>query len=146
MSYNTVVWLPNALILTALLAAFAWWRWRSKGVLTGLRWAGVALLPLALYAIGVYRLVWSVGLAFSRFVTGFVFRPSVWIGVALLLLAAVLIVAPSRFKSGRGGAPAAKPAIRGRSSGRGAVSSGGETSADDDMSDIDAILKKHGLA
>src|SRR4051794_22453789 len=72
-SYSDVVWLPNALILTALLGAFAVWRWRTKGAFSGLRWTGVALLPLALYGIGLYRLVWSVGLAGSRFVSGFVF-------------------------------------------------------------------------
>ncbi len=131
MSYDTVVWLPNALILTALLAAFAVWRWRSKGALVGMRWAGVALLPLALYAIGVYRLLWSVGLAFSRFFTGFVFRPTVWVGLALLLVAAVLIVAPSRLR-GRRTSDSARPTRR--------------AAAEDDMTEIDDILKKHGLA
>lgn len=131
MSYDNVVWLPNALILTALLAAFAVWRWRSKGALVGMRWAGVALLPLALYAIGVYRLLWSVGLAFSRFFTGFVFRPTVWVGLALLLVAAVLIVAPSRLR-GRRTSDSARPTR--------------PAAAEDDMTEIDDILKKHGLA
>ena len=144
MSYNAVVWLPNALILTALLAAFAWWRWRSRGALVGVRWVGVALLPLATYAIGAYRLVWSVGLAFSRFVSGFVFRPSVWLGMALLAIAAVLIAVPSRL-SGRlsadpSAASASRPGPPRRVSGRSAPQD------DDDMSDIDEILKKHGLA
>lgn len=133
MSYNTVVWLPNALILTALLAAVALWRWRRCGAIVGLRWTGVALLPLALYAVGVYRLLWSVGLAFSRFLTGFAFRPSVWLGVALLVVAAVLIVAPGRL----GGSRAAKPKAR---------SSARIAAGDDDLSEIDDILKKHGLA
>ncbi len=47
-SYNDVVWLPNAMVMTALLAAVAVWRWRSKGPLIGMRWVGVAMLPLAL--------------------------------------------------------------------------------------------------
>ncbi len=128
MSYDTVVWLPNALILTALLAAVAGWRWRRKGALAGTRWAGVALLPLALYAIGLYRLVWSVGLALSRFFTGFVFRPSVWVGLALLVVAAALIVVPSRLSRRQTG-PTKQSAP-----------------ADADMADIDDILKKHGLA
>jgi len=128
MSYDTVVWLPNALILTALLAAVAWWRWRRKGALAGVRWIGVALLPLALYAIGVYRLVWSVGLAVSRFLTGFVFRPSVWLGLALLLVAASLIVVPGRLAGSR------------------TESEPRKAKGDDDMAEIDDILKKHGLA
>src|SRR5581483_4857604 len=64
-SKDTVVWLPNALILTALLGLLAWWRWRRKGPVSGLRWTGVAILPLALYAIGLFKLAWTVGLAFS---------------------------------------------------------------------------------
>jgi hypothetical protein len=134
-SYHDVVWLPNALILTALLGAIAVWRWRSRGPLIGLRWVGVAMLPLALYAIGLFRLVWTVGLAVTHFGTGFVFRPSVWFGLILAVIAVVLIVLPSKVAR------------------RAGVSDGGSTKAvsgpkkrpDDDMSEIEDILKKHGL-
>jgi len=96
-SYNDVVWLPNALILTALLGAVAVWRWRSKGPLIGLRWVGVAMLPLApvrdrALPAGVDRRAWP-GRAF---VTGFVFRPSVWIGLILAVVAVGLILLPSK--------------------------------------------------
>jgi hypothetical protein len=137
-SYNDVVWLPNALVMTAVLAAIAVWRWRSKGALVGLRWTGVAMLPLALYAIGLFRLVWSVSLAVSRFVTGFAFRPSVWIGLFLALVAVVLIVLPSKVERRLGGSTesrADKPA----------VTSKRRSSSDDDMAEIEDILKKHGL-
>ena len=135
MSYNDVVWLPNALILTAVLAAVAVWRWRRKGPLIGMRWVGVAMLPLALYAIGLFRLIWTVGLASSRFVTGFVFRPSVWLGLFLALIAVVLIVLPSKV--------AGKDAVTDRESPK-ALSKKRSTS-DDDMTDIEDILKKHGI-
>jgi hypothetical protein len=138
-SYNDVVWLPNALIMTALLAAVALWRWRSRGPLIGLRWVGVALLPLALYAVGLFRLLWTVGLAISRFVTGFVFRPSVWLGVILAIVALVLIVLPSKV----GG----RPAVADRKAPRSLSPPPKKRSAgtDDDMSEIQDILKKHGL-
>ncbi len=139
MSYSDVVWLPNALVMTAVLAAVAVWRWRSRGLLIGLRWVGVAMLPLALYAIGLFRLVWSVSLAVSRFVTGFAFRPSVWVGLLLAVVAVVLIVLPAkvnrRLGSGPGSSPAAPKALRAKQR------SGG----DDDMTEIEDILKKHGL-
>jgi drug/metabolite transporter superfamily protein YnfA len=134
-SYNEVVWLPNALIMTALLGAFAVWRWRRKGPLIGLRWVGVAILPLALYAIGLFQLAWRIGLAVSHFLTGFVFRPSVWFGLLLAIVALVLIVLPSKV-SGRVGAaestPKGLPATKKRA-------------GDDDMTEIEDILKKHGL-
>lgn len=139
MSYDTVVWLPNALILTALLAALATWRWRRKGALVGLRWVGVALLPLALYGVGLFRLVWSVGLALSRFVSGFAWRPSVWFGLFLLAVAVLLIVVPPRLDrrlDKAAGTPKALPAKR---------PSRRTPAADDDMAEIEDILKRHGL-
>ena len=67
------------------------------------------MLPLALYAIGLFRLVWTVGLAGSRFVTGFVFRPSVWLGLFLALIAVVLIVLPSKVAGKAGVAEGQSP-------------------------------------
>ncbi len=132
-----MVWLPNALIMTALLGALAVWRWRSKGPLIGLRWVGVAMLPLALYSVGLFRLGWKVGLATSQFLTGFVFRPSVWIGLLLGIIAVVLIVLPSKV-AGRVGVDQGK-------SPKAVTASKKRSGDDDDMSEIEDILKKHGL-
>jgi hypothetical protein len=137
-SYSDVVWLPNALIFTALLGALAVWRWKAKGPLVGLRWTGVAMLPLALYGIGLFQLAWRVGLAFSHFLTGFVWRPSVWFGLLLLAVAVLLIVVPGKI-NGRvegGSSPKAVTAKKRAPAG---------TSGDDDMSEIEDILRKHGI-
>jgi hypothetical protein len=137
-SYNDVVWLPNALVLTAVLAAVAVWRWRRKGAVAGLRWTGIAMLPLALYAIGAFQLVWNIALGISHFVTGFVFRPSVWLGLLMAVVAVVLIVVPRKVERRLGGDDAdAKPkAVTSKRSG---------TPVDDDMAEIEDILKKHGI-
>lgn len=151
MSYSSVVWLPNALILTALLALVAWWRWRRAGALVGIRWTGIALLPLALYGIGLYRLVWTVGSAFSRFVTGFVWRPSVWFGAILLAVAAVLIVVSTRMLRTRKAAGAPSASGLGRASGtrtsriQPSRAKGSSAAPDDDMAEIQDILNRHGL-
>lgn len=141
--YNTVVWLPNALVLTALLGAIAVWRWRAKGALVGVRWVGVALLPLALYGLGLFRLVWSVSLAVSRFGSGFAFRPSVWFGLILGVIAVAMIVVPPRLDRRLGGSsnPPAKAVSGRKTPARGKQSAG----VDDEMSEIQDILKKHGL-
>src|SRR6188472_3370901 len=100
------------MVLTGLLAAFAVWRWRRKGPTVGLRWTGVAMLPLSLYAIGLYQLVWNVGRAMSHFVTGFVWRPTVWLGLVLGAVAMALIIVPGRVSRRLGGDDAAKPAAK----------------------------------
>jgi hypothetical protein len=136
-SYDTVVWLPNALVLTVVFGAFAWWRWRRKGTVAGLRWTGVAMLPLALYGIGLFRLVWSVGLALSRFLSGFVWRPSVWIGLILTAIAVALIVLPSKVSRSAG---------ESRSEPKQVTSARKKTAGGDgDMADIEDILKRHGI-
>lgn len=142
MDYNTVVWLPNALVLTALLGAIAAWRWRSKGALVGLRWVGVALLPLALYGLGLFRLVWSISLAASRFASGFAFRPSVWFGLILGVIAVALIVVAPRLdrRLNEASGTAAEP-VSARRPARGKKGLG----EDDEMAEIQDILKKHGL-
>jgi hypothetical protein len=142
-SYSDVVWLPNALVMTALLAAVAVWRWRSRGPLIGLRWVGVSMLPLALYAIGLFRLLWTVGLAVSHFVTGFVFRPSVWVGLVLAMVAVVLIMLPAKVSRRLGAAESsgAQAALRSKKP----APTSRRSTGDDDMSEIEEILKKHGL-
>lgn len=154
MSYDTVVWLPNALVLTAMLGAFAVWRWRRKGVLVGLRWVGVAMLPLALYGIGLFRLVWSVGLAFSRFVSGFALSPSFWFGLVLLIMAVVLIVLPPRLDKGldKASGKASGKAIGPTSTQKPAKAKGisskrsSSVAKDDDMADVEDILRRHGIS
>lgn len=138
-SYDTIVWLPNALVLTAILLVATWFVWRSRGLRAGVRMFGVSMLPLALYFIGLWRLLWSLVLQFSTFFTGFVFRPSVWLGTLMLLVALALIVLPGRLSRGLGAAPkpAAKKSIAGQSSGRQPVG--------DELEDIEAILKRHGI-
>ena len=136
-SYDTVVWLPNALVMTVLLGLFAWWRWRRKGLVSGLRWTGVAMLPLALYAMGLFKLGWQIGLAFSHFVTGFVWRPSVWIGLIMTVVALALILLPGKRERTGQGAPSGDK--------RQLTASKKKAPADNDMAEIEDILKRHGI-
>ncbi|MFF5706857.1 hypothetical protein ACFY7H_30870 [Streptomyces sp. NPDC012794] len=116
---------------------------------------------LAAVRITAYSLV-PVGLVLTgvvQWVSGMVFKPSVWIGFALLGLAWVLFMttraverrslgrAPKAAEGATGG-KAVAPGASAPSLGRGARQDAGpaRTAAPaDDFSDIEAILKKHGI-
>ncbi len=143
MHFNDVVWLPNALIMTALLGAVAVWRWRRKGAISGLRWTGVAMLPLSLYAMGLFRLFWNVAISISNFATGFVWRPSVWIGLIMAVIAVALIVLPARLDRSLPGADGTPS--RSSKKTKQVSSTKSRSTGDDDMDEIQDILKKHGI-
>lgn len=139
-SYAEVVWLPIALVLTALLGAAAVWAWKRRGVASGVRLAGFALIPLALYFTGLIRLFWTLIFEVSRWLTGFAWKPTVWVGLGLALMSLLLIVVPRRlgrtFGAGPGASPARTPA---KPSGRAAEDE------DNDLGEIDDILKRRGI-
>jgi len=115
------------------LVALAVRRARSTGWAGSLQLASIGFLLLGASAIGV------VG-----FLAGIVLSPLAWLGVIALAIAGVLFIAGQRLegrqpKSGRAvdAKPAARPAVEGAKPAVPAV--------DDDLADIEAILKKHGI-
>lgn len=157
-------WLVACLALTALGVFAAVLTFRKRGASSGIRVLGWGLLPIAVWLTGLSRLLWTVVLEGARWVGGLVLSPRVWVGVALFLVAFVMLggvgfVRRRRAKS----SGAAKPA-------GGAGSSGGKSASDqsgqgtgsgaakgqvekkqgkDDplegMEDIEAILKRRGI-
>lgn len=141
--------LPWAVLLSAILAFFAWRSWRAGDRWSAVARAGWALVPWALWLVGLMRVLVRVGAAVGDWAGGFVFRPSSYVGLAVALVAAALIMlgswrrppradgAPRRsLRRQRSDAPAGTPARK--PAGKPAV-------ADEDMDDIEAILKKHGI-
>ncbi|MEU9039673.1 hypothetical protein AB0D45_32860 [Streptomyces sp. NPDC048352] len=118
-----------------------------KRFLAATRIAAYALVPVGLVLTGVVE-----------WVSGMVFKPAVWIGFGLLGLAWVLFMttrAVERRSPGRAPrapkAAAGAPARDAVAPGASAPSLGGGRRQDaaaapaDDFSDIEAILKKHGI-
>ncbi|WP_030192821.1 hypothetical protein [Streptomyces sp. NRRL S-87] len=121
--------------------------------LTATRIAAYSLVPIGLVLTGV--VAWLAGI---------VFKPSVWIGFGLLALAWVLLMA-TRAVERRGGASRKDRKAAASGADRGSVAPGASTPAapslgtarsapakprpagapEDDFSDIEAILKKHGI-
>ncbi|RLU84995.1 hypothetical protein CTZ27_26985 [Streptomyces griseocarneus] len=132
------------------IAALTAWR---KRFLAAARITAYALVPVGLAMTGILR-----------WLTGLVFNPGVWLGFGVLALSALLFMV-TRAVERRSGKPSRKgrkaaEAAAGReamapgasspslTSGRGAPrpqAKGKNSGGADDFSDIEAILKKHGI-
>ena len=143
------------LTLLGLLVAILAGRRGNRGRL--LQGVALALAPLALYLSGLLRLAWDGVVALVRWGSRVVLSPPVWAGLSLLALCVVLwvvggFVARRSPRRGRRGAhPAAAP-----DAGRGAPAAVAQRSGrgpagkpapqqDDDMAEIEALLKSRGI-
>lgn len=150
------------LALTAAGLVAAWGRWRRKSPRAGVRMLAWAVLPMAFWLTGLADLAERIGSAFVKFGAAFVFSPKTWLGVILAGVAVLLLLisgglpkVPARRKSSKavgkdGSAPETGPD---KSSGPQALTTGtGRTrkqaaaDSDDDMSDVEAILRRRGIS
>ena len=119
----------------------------------------MSLLPGAAYLTGTLEMAGEIGSAVGRWATGFVFSPFVWMGIVLFAISVVLFGVSSRLAS-RGGAETAKPTRKQRKALHSSEKSLGQPSAqsstqrspgrgapaiDDDLADIEALLRKRGI-
>ncbi|MQY11942.1 hypothetical protein SRB5_20670 [Streptomyces sp. RB5] len=116
--------------------------------------AAVSLLPVGLAMAGLVTMGRKVGTAVGEWAADLVLKPTVWAGFAVLALSVVLYLA-SRIGAGRA------PDRAGRKAARRAAQPGPKAAAPaleptraparraepagEDFSDIEAILKKHGI-
>jgi hypothetical protein len=145
---DSATWFTLALTLTVIGAVSTWLLWRRRGMASGLRALAFTLLPFAAYLTGTLRLVGRIVSAIGSWAVNFVFSPVVWLGVAMAGVSAVLFVLSSAVRRRSPGASkrskAPKPAeVTGTSS---RAPAGQPAIQDDDMDDIAAILKKHGIS
>jgi membrane protein implicated in regulation of membrane protease activity len=116
-------------VVGAGLVAISVRRARSKGAAAALQLAAGGFLLMGASAIGI------VG-----FLAGIALSPLAWLGIVSLALAGVLFVVGQRLE-GRQSTRRAVPAGR---TAKGEVTAKAPA-AEDDFSDIEAILKKHGI-
>ncbi|GAA4201016.1 hypothetical protein GCM10022252_55110 [Streptosporangium oxazolinicum] len=100
MSYDQIAWLPLCAGVTGVGLVLSFLLMRRRGAAAGLRAAAWSLLPVAAYLTGALPTVWQIGTAIGGFLTGLVFNPVVWSGVAVTGLA-VLLFLVSGFLRGR---------------------------------------------
>lgn len=141
-------WGALALALTALGGIYTWWALRNRGFAAAVRAAGLTLLPLAAWMTGLLQVFGTVANAFVHFFTRLVFSPLVWLGGLVFVVAFVLIGASNFVTRRQEPAPEAKkPKKRSRDKPK-AVGPTAKTDPliDDEMAEIQAILKKRGIS
>ncbi len=138
-------WGALALALTALGGIYTWWALRHRGFAAAVRAAGITLLPIAAWMTGLLEVAGDIGDALGHWLTRLVFSPFVWLGMVVFFVAFVLIGA-SNFVSRRS---EPEPKVRKRRTGSPKAvqkASPHDPLIDDEMAEIQAILKKRGIS
>jgi len=152
-------WGALALALTLLAGIWTWFAFRRRGIASGVRGAGITLLPIAAYLTHTLKMLGRVGDAVGDWATALVFSPAVWVGLALAVVGVLLIFVSTKLpgreprdagdradqatpvaRAGRQELPRQRPRGGGRGDG------GLSDTLGDDLDDINAILKKHGIS
>jgi hypothetical protein len=140
-------------LIGVLVVALGWRRGNRGRVVQGV---GLALAPTALYFTGLLSLLWNGVAATVGWASRILFTPSVWFGITLLGVCVVLwVVGGLLVKRSAGRAPAVadgkQRSLPATSAGR-APRTGSSPAApkqaapvDDDMAEIEAILKNRGI-
>ncbi len=150
---DSTTWAALALVLTVVGAALSFAAWRRRGLAAGLRGLAWTLVPVAAWLTGTLRLAGGIVEDVVDWAARLVFSPTVWLGVIVAAVAVGLWVLsgvmrargigvrdqPKRVRAGSGG-PARGAAPAGRKD-----SAPKQAAQDDDMAEIEAILKKHGI-
>jgi hypothetical protein len=149
---DEVTWGALTLTLTAIGAVWTWFAFRRRGVAAGLRGAAFTLLPPAAFLTGTLEMFTEIGGSVADWATHLVFSPVVWLGIVLAGVSGVLFVVSGALRARQGGdaTPGRDLAASGsdRAAGKGELPASrrkGEPAIDDDLAEIEAILRKRGI-
>ena len=149
-----------AALTAALSVAGAIWTWiafRRRGAANGLRALGFTLLPAAAWLTGTLEMVVEIAGSITDWASSLVFDVFTWAGVGLAGLAVVLFLVSGYIRDRqlgraqrRGGAKPTPQAGDGGARRRASLPPASATPAagspiDDEMADIEALLKKRGI-
>jgi hypothetical protein len=148
---DDVTWQALTLVLTLMGGGWTWYAFRNRGTAAGIRGAALTLLPPAAYLTGTLEAGVRIVDVVVDWGAGLVFSPSVWFGMVLLGLSGTLFFV-ARILGARGSGQADTDSgrrARERSS-QGELASPpagrGKPVIDDDLAEIEAILRKRGIS
>jgi membrane protein implicated in regulation of membrane protease activity len=148
--------------LTAAGLVLSYFRSRRAGARAGIRLGAFSLLPLAAYLTGTVTLITRISSAVVSFAGSFVFSPKTWSGVILAGIAAAMLLTsggiplPGRRKGRKAGKVQAGEQAAVGSGGQAQAGTGtgkvakrakrSPAAADDDLKDIEEILRRRGIS
>jgi len=146
---DEVTWGALTLTLTLLGGIWTWLAFRRRGLASGLRGAGFTLLPAAAWLTGTMEMFTEIGGSVADWATHVAFSPIVWAGVVLTGISVVLLgVSGALRKRELGVKDGPRPSsVADQKPGKALPRSRGPAAPalDDDMADIEALLKKRGI-
>ena len=142
---DDATWWALALVLTAGGGAWTWWAFRNRGAASGCRAAAFTMLVPAAALTGTLELAGDVVASVADWGAGVVFSPLVWFGIVLFGISALLFGVSGWLAARTSGTDKAAgrttdKELPARSAGKGAPV------IDDDLAEIEAILKKRGIS
>jgi hypothetical protein len=155
-SIDSTTWAALAVVLTIVLGALSYVAWRRRGPAAGIRGLAWALLPIAAWLTGTLKLAANIATDVANWAIHLVFSPVVWLGIILAGVAVLLWGVSGTMRSrgigvrGKAAQRATRKADRLRDRGAAPVAARRTSAAHDpgdldDLADIEAILKKHGI-
>ncbi len=149
-----MTWGALAFVLTVLAGGYTWWAYRHRGAAATARGAALTLLPPAAYLTGTLEMFTEIAGSITDWATHLAFSPVVWAGAILAGISVVLFGVAGRL--GRSPAPTSAPISAATSApstpatppsagALGAPKGRPAPAIDDDLSEIEAILKKRGI-
>ena len=148
---DDTTWAALALVLTILGAAFTWVAWRRRGLAAGIRGLAWTLIPVAAWLTGTLQLAGNILEDVINWGARLVLSPIVWLGIVVAGVAALLWITSGVMRArGIGVRGKDREVSSGRTkavpAARGGKQPARKSDDDlDDMDDIEAILKRHGI-
>jgi len=146
---DEATWAALAATLTLLGLVWTWISYRRRGVASGMRALGFTMLPVAAWLTGTLEMFTEIAGSVTDWASGVVLNPITWTGIGLAGFGVVLIVVSGYLRDRQLGkaqdgtaTPAPKQPLPEAQSTRAPKS---EPAVDDDLADIEAILKRRGI-
>jgi hypothetical protein len=152
MPLDSATWAALALLLSTAGAAYTYLAWRRHGLAAGVRGLAFTLLPIAAWLTGTLRLAGQIVDDVTAWAARLAFSPFVWIGIVVAGVSVLLFGASATMKRRGIGVrerPTTKRGLERKQAEQVTASptrqAAPRVSTDDDLADIEAILRKHGI-
>lgn len=147
---DEATWAALAATLTLLGLVWTWVSYRRRGAISAMRALGFTTLPVAAWLTGTLEMFTEISGSVGDWATSLAFNPVTWTGIGLGGFGIVLIVISGYLRDrqlARGPQASGTEKSRPRQlpEAAGTRDPGAGSVVDDDLADIEAILKRRGI-